>query len=25
VTVRNHPSGDAERPVPNGIGVFSGS
>ncbi|MHC3474595.1 phosphodiester glycosidase family protein [Streptomyces sp. 7R007] len=23
VTVRNHPSGDAERPVPNGIGVFS--
>ncbi|MEU6141049.1 phosphodiester glycosidase family protein [Streptomyces sp. NPDC047081] len=22
VTVRNHPSGDAERPVPNGIGVF---
>ncbi|MGY6019192.1 phosphodiester glycosidase family protein [Streptomyces spinosirectus] len=25
VTVRNHPSGDAERPVPNGVGVFSGS
>ncbi|MCX2180683.1 phosphodiester glycosidase family protein [Streptomyces sp. SKN60] len=24
VTVRNHPSGGAERPVPNGIGVFSG-
>ncbi|MEU3983271.1 phosphodiester glycosidase family protein [Streptomyces sp. NPDC026672] len=24
VTVRNHPSGDAERPVPEGIGVFSG-
>ncbi|MDF2270388.1 phosphodiester glycosidase family protein [Streptomyces coacervatus] len=23
VTVRNHPSGDAERRVPNGIGVFS--
>jgi hypothetical protein len=23
VTVRNHPSGGAERPVPNGIGVFS--
>ncbi|MER8008205.1 phosphodiester glycosidase family protein [Streptomyces sp. NPDC094149] len=23
VTVRNHPSGDAERPVPNGIGVFT--
>ncbi|MFJ9539044.1 phosphodiester glycosidase family protein [Streptomyces sp. NPDC101225] len=23
-TVRNHPSGGAERPVPNGIGVFSG-
>ncbi|MGW1559570.1 phosphodiester glycosidase family protein [Streptomyces sp. NPDC002144] len=22
VTVRNHPSGDTERPVPNGIGVF---
>ncbi|GGZ27944.1 phosphodiester glycosidase family protein [Streptomyces poonensis] len=22
--VRNHPSGGAERPVPNGIGVFSG-
>ncbi|MFF3486540.1 phosphodiester glycosidase family protein [Streptomyces sp. NPDC002701] len=22
-TVRNHPSGGAERPVPNGIGVFS--
>ncbi len=22
VTVRNHPSGGAERPVPNGIGVF---
>ncbi|MGW7267525.1 phosphodiester glycosidase family protein [Streptomyces sp. NPDC054842] len=25
VTVRNHPSGGAERPVPNGIGVFSRS
>lgn len=24
VTVRNHPSGGMERPVPNGIGVFSG-
>ncbi|MFD3309342.1 phosphodiester glycosidase family protein [Streptomyces sp. NPDC058694] len=24
-TVRNHPSGGAERPVPNGIGVFSRS
>ncbi|MGC5566370.1 phosphodiester glycosidase family protein [Streptomyces sp. FR-108] len=24
-TVRNHPSGGAERPVPNGIGVFSKS
>ncbi|MEV5437676.1 phosphodiester glycosidase family protein [Streptomyces sp. NPDC052682] len=24
VTVRNHPSGGAERAVPNGIGVFSG-
>ncbi|MFE0062543.1 phosphodiester glycosidase family protein, partial [Streptomyces sp. NPDC059003] len=24
-TVRNHPSGGAERPVPNGIGVFSGA
>jgi hypothetical protein len=24
VTVRNHPAGGAERPVPNGIGVFSG-
>ncbi|MET7476570.1 phosphodiester glycosidase family protein [Streptomyces sp. NPDC005648] len=23
VTVRNHPSGDAERPVPDGIGVFT--
>jgi hypothetical protein len=23
VSVRNHPSGDVERPVPNGIGVFS--
>ncbi|MGW5330373.1 phosphodiester glycosidase family protein [Streptomyces sp. NPDC004014] len=23
VTVRNHPSGGAERPVPNGIGIFS--
>ncbi|MEV4440659.1 phosphodiester glycosidase family protein [Streptomyces sp. NPDC049577] len=23
-TVRNHPSGGAERPVPNGIGVFVG-
>ncbi|MFG2647910.1 phosphodiester glycosidase family protein [Streptomyces sp. NPDC048436] len=23
VTVRNHPSGGTERPVPNGIGVFS--
>ncbi|MFC7304643.1 phosphodiester glycosidase family protein [Streptomyces monticola] len=23
VTVRNHPSGGIERPVPNGIGVFS--
>ncbi|MEV6933128.1 phosphodiester glycosidase family protein [Streptomyces sp. NPDC051132] len=23
VTVRSHPSGGAERPVPNGIGVFS--
>ncbi len=25
VTVRNNPSGGIERPVPNGIGVFSGS
>ncbi|WP_435847751.1 phosphodiester glycosidase family protein [Streptomyces fumanus] len=25
VTVRNHPSGGAERPVPNGIGVFAAS
>ncbi|MFJ9757937.1 phosphodiester glycosidase family protein [Streptomyces sp. NPDC101149] len=25
VTVRNHPSGGAERPVPDGVGVFSGS
>ncbi|MFJ3640897.1 phosphodiester glycosidase family protein [Streptomyces sp. NPDC090108] len=25
VTVRNHPSGGAERPVANGIGVFSAS
>ncbi|MFE9609566.1 phosphodiester glycosidase family protein [Streptomyces sp. NPDC006012] len=25
VTVRNHPSGGAERPVPNGIGVFTAS
>lgn len=25
VSVRNHPSGNAERPVPNGIGVFSTS
>lgn len=25
VSVRNHPSVDAERPVPNGIGVFSTS
>lgn len=25
VTVRNHPSGGMERPVPNGIGVFSGN
>jgi hypothetical protein len=25
VTVRNHPTGGAERPVPNGIGVFSTS
>jgi hypothetical protein len=24
VTVRNHPSGGAERAVPNGIGVFAG-
>ncbi|MFB9734004.1 phosphodiester glycosidase family protein [Streptomyces sp. NPDC057386] len=24
VSVRNHPSGGAERPVPNGIGVFAG-
>ncbi|MCW7944026.1 hypothetical protein AAW14_18665 [Streptomyces hygroscopicus] len=24
VTVRNHPSGGSERPVPDGIGVFSG-
>ncbi|MFJ8594000.1 phosphodiester glycosidase family protein [Streptomyces sp. NPDC093598] len=24
VSVRNHPSGGSERPVPNGIGVFSG-
>ncbi len=24
VSVRNHPSGGAERAVPNGIGVFSG-
>ncbi|MFB7373414.1 phosphodiester glycosidase family protein [Streptomyces sp. NPDC056222] len=23
VTVRNHPAGGAERPVPNGIGIFS--
>ncbi|MGY4964816.1 phosphodiester glycosidase family protein [Streptomyces albidocamelliae] len=23
VSVRNHPSGGAERPVPNGIGIFS--
>ncbi len=23
VTVRNHPSGGAERPVPNGIGIFT--
>jgi exopolysaccharide biosynthesis protein len=23
VTVLNHPSGGGERPVPNGIGVFS--
>ncbi|MPY42890.1 phosphodiester glycosidase family protein, partial [Streptomyces phyllanthi] len=23
VSVRNHPSGGAERPVPNGVGVFS--
>jgi exopolysaccharide biosynthesis protein len=23
VTALNHPSGGAERPVPNGIGVFS--
>ncbi|MFI6466325.1 phosphodiester glycosidase family protein [Streptomyces sp. NPDC050528] len=23
VTVRNHPSGGAERPVPNGVGIFS--
>lgn len=23
VTVRNHPSGGAERPVPNGIGIFA--
>jgi hypothetical protein len=23
VSVLNHPSGGAERPVPNGIGVFS--
>nr|WP_318206136.1 phosphodiester glycosidase family protein [Streptomyces sp. SCL15-4] len=23
VTVRNHPSGGTERPVPNGVGVFS--
>ncbi len=23
VSVRNHPSGGAERPVPNGIGVFT--
>ncbi|MEV5171098.1 phosphodiester glycosidase family protein [Streptomyces flaveolus] len=23
VTVRNHPSGGSERPVPNGVGVFS--
>ncbi|MER7519591.1 phosphodiester glycosidase family protein [Streptomyces sp. NPDC126499] len=23
VTVRNHPSGGVERPVPNGVGVFS--
>jgi hypothetical protein len=23
VTVQNHPSGGAERPVANGIGVFS--
>ena len=25
VSVRNHPSGDAERQVPNGIGVFEAS
>ncbi|MFJ9376752.1 phosphodiester glycosidase family protein [Streptomyces sp. NPDC101455] len=25
VAVRNHPSGGAERPVPNGVGVFSTS
>ncbi|MFJ4521596.1 phosphodiester glycosidase family protein [Streptomyces sp. NPDC088810] len=25
VSVRNHPSGGSERPVPNGIGVFSSS
>ncbi|MCQ4079137.1 phosphodiester glycosidase family protein [Streptomyces sp. RB6PN25] len=24
VTVRNHPTGGAERPVPEGIGIFSG-
>ncbi|MEU3840170.1 phosphodiester glycosidase family protein [Streptomyces sp. NPDC028635] len=24
VSVRNHPTGGAERPVPNGIGVFAG-
>lgn len=23
VTVRNHPAGGVERPVPNGIGIFS--
>ncbi|MEV6833406.1 phosphodiester glycosidase family protein [Streptomyces sp. NPDC051133] len=23
VTVRNHPSGETERPVPNGVGVFA--
>lgn len=23
VTVRNHPSGGAERPVANGVGVFA--
>ncbi|MEU9993802.1 phosphodiester glycosidase family protein [Streptomyces sp. NPDC050848] len=24
VTVRNHPSGGVERPVPNGVGIFAG-